>query len=148
MKRQIKFRAWHKAEEKMCEVNLLRPGVGAFLVGLIEEAEQIINIDDKRYLVTPRDWEAGRFCDIAEFELMQFTGLYDKEGRPIYEGDIIPAYNGKFNAAVEYENGSFMWAGLHLGYDEEEPFEAANTDRWAVVIGDIYSTPELLSNNK
>ena len=41
-KRDVKFKAWHKIECKMCEVEILRPGHGAFLVGLIPEEDQVI----------------------------------------------------------------------------------------------------------
>lgn len=138
MAREIRFRAWHKAEEKMCEVNLLRPGVGAFLVGLIEEAEQIVNLDDKQYLVTPRDWTPGRFCDVAEFELMQFTGLHDKNGREIYEGDILES-----DSFVD----TFSWTDGGYTFDRDTKDEVMTVHYPYEVIGNIYETPNLISTN-
>lgn len=95
--------------------------------------------------------------------VMQFTGLKDKNGKEIYEGDILNI-NGIFTAKtiigipfikaiVEFDNGSFManireneidrnvylWLVNHGDYNQAE------------VIGNIYENPELifkyLSNN-
>lgn len=76
-------------------------------------------------------------------ELMQFTGLFDKNGKEIYEGDIVKAWVGDINKdiirEVEYLGSSFgIW-------DEFNVFQ--NLDEWAdnaiEVIGNIYENPEL-----
>lgn len=80
----------------------------------------------------------------------QFTGLYDKNGKEIYEGDILSSYyhleKGKPNhAPVVYKNGAFTWHGKPLGYDEEA-LEPSSTD-WSIITGNIYENPELIDTN-
>lgn len=120
----------------MCEVELLRPGIGAFLSGVSPGPDQVF---DRSVIIAPAH---GRFCDMAEIELLQFTGLTDKNGREVYEGDIIKTSFG-WPCVVEYKSASFMWAGLHLGYDEEEPYEETDS-AWGEVIGNLYENPEML----
>lgn len=77
----------------------------------------------------------------------QWTGLKDKSGKEIYEGDIIPSLNGTGNSIVSFENGTFTWHGEPLGWDlftQESP-EEIKTETWAIIIGNIYENPELIN---
>lgn len=66
------------------------------------------------------------------YELQQFTGLKDKNGKEIYEGDIMRCNDLGF-VRVEWTDERFGWS----------PFVAKNDTSWEVV-GNIYENPELL----
>jgi uncharacterized phage protein (TIGR01671 family) len=85
------------------------------------------------------------FCDFDEVEFMENTGLKDKNGRYIYEGDIVTV-NGTWNCIIKYKQSSCAfvlksidsrWSVGYFGnYDAiEEMLE---------VIGNIYENKELL----
>lgn len=81
--------------------------------------------------------------------LMQFTGLKDKRGLDIYEGDILKGIYkdsqqlngyGEYFITVEFRNGCFGWVGNTNTFQSvsQEPFNDE------IVIGNIYENPELL----
>src|SRR5690242_192549 len=68
----------------------------------------------------------------------QFTGLLDKNGREIYEGDVL-GYPGKVRAVVYWDSGAFKT------FDGEFRFFMEDSDlSLAEVIGNIYEHPELV----
>jgi uncharacterized phage protein (TIGR01671 family) len=76
-------------------------------------------------------------------ELMQYTGLKDKKGKEIYEGDIITVNdsNGKkVICVVEWEHSG--WGKRSINYGQ------AIWERWNEyqVIGNIHENPELLKS--
>lgn len=127
--REIKCRAWHKLNKKMFEVFSFCPQYIKILVG--------IRTAQKLY----RD----------EFEiLMQFTGLKDKNGVEIYEGDILKYFNPY--SKNEYVN-VIKWDSLFAGFaffDKIESRWAKESDFLKIIdtieiIGNIYENPELLA---
>ncbi len=79
----------------------------------------------------------------------QYTGLKDKNGKEIYEGDIITTDLERPYLIVEYRNGAFM-INCNDGSDDyydiffrtsEEPQEVW---KYGEVIGNIHDNPELM----
>ena len=78
-----------------------------------------------------------------EIELMQSTGLYDKNGQEIFEGDIFGAKkDGLLNGIIEYRVDLGMWTNNLIRYNNFE--RLCNVASSREVIGNIYQTPELL----
>lgn len=90
----------------------------------------------------------GNGSELSSFELMQYTGLKDKNGVEIYEGDII-FWNNKYKSIVSYKNGSFVRSyrngNIYLLYDSNIEDEILIDYK---VIGNIYQNPYLLEVNR
>ena len=105
----------------------------------------------------------GRFAyevaEIVPYTIGQFTGLTDKNGKKIFEGDIIKFHKFRYEpdwvGTVSYDYCSYIATGrMPLAYekriDEDPfycPFEVAlsSIDNGAIeIIGNIYDNPELL----
>ena len=122
--REIKFRAWHKEKKIIGEV-----------LG--------IDILHKEIFFSNEDVDCYEHVDFKNIELMQYTGLKDKNGKEIYEGDILFESFGEKYYKVVFENGSFR--AEFEGDFEEYSFDLIDVVAQGYeVLGNIYQNPELL----
>ena len=125
--REIKFRAWIKEKKAIFEVILI-DYVTKKVTYLLERVGHFLSIRD------------AKFNDV---EFMQYTGLEDKNGKEIYEGDILSNGNDEKPYKIIFENGSFR-AELE-GDFEEYSFDLIDVvAQGCEVAGNIYENPELM----
>ena len=123
--REIKFRAWLKEERKMVNVETLFIGINRLCFGN-SKTEDLF------------------FRDFEEVELMQYTGVKDKNGKEIYEGDItICKYGPQIAMEVKWVDEGFRTLGKYDG-DNYVGFVRNNEE----VIGNIYENKNLLEENR
>ena len=130
--REIKFRAWLKEERKMVNVETLFIGINRLCFGN-SKTEDLF------------------FRDFEEVELMQYTGLKDKNGKEIYEGDIIKykfPYDRRLNhiSPVKFLETETSF-GVKDRYGNEIPLYMITTNNFFEVIGNIYENKNLLEEN-
>lgn len=120
MKRTIEFRVWIPEKEKM----------------LYQSAHSL-----KDFLNRIESWGTKE-----PYDLLQWTGLVDKNKKKIYERDIIPVWTDQeltTNSIVTFENGCFVKKGKTYSY----PISWQNTPE-NEVIGNIYENPEAIKDDQ
>ena len=125
-----RFRAWDKETKTMIEVS---------------------SINFEEHLILGGYWEFGQTESIKfdEIELMQSTGLKDKNGKEIFEGDIVD-YKGR-KAVIKWHGSyaSFIYRFVDELQERASDWEPLFLACYHFeVIGNIYENPELLEGKE
>ncbi len=122
MNRKIEFRVWHiQANEFVWP--------------------QIVAVDGAGFqLHYNNGWREVR---AERFVVQQFTGLHDKNGKEIYEGDILGADSVTGTYEVYWSEHQAAWAAK--GGTAHLPAWLNSFTLGLEVIGNIYENPELLT---
>lgn len=122
-----KYRAWDKELQTILDVSL---------------------IDFKKGVLVGEHWEFGEtnFMSFDEIVIMQTTGLLDKNGKEIFEGDILGTKDGLLNGVVEYRSDLGMWTNSLIRYNNFERLCTVANSR--EIIGNIHENPELLEDKE
>lgn len=95
-------------------------------------------LSDKNYIHD--EHLEGEFL-IDEDTICQYTGLTDKNGKKIWENDIVQA--GRYKGTVEYKDGCFVIKWYNVKFLRKDLGYWADLDGFHTV-GNIYDNPELL----
>lgn len=144
MTREIKFRAWDD-RNKVWLCGYEHPNLGGFsLLGetiLLGEWSGVL----ERFLMGRDGYEP------EDLIVMQYTGLKDKNGKEIYEGDIIATSNDAEDGCDAWgkeENGyvkvSIDVNGVHFGnWCWQDEYSMTHV-KYCEVVGNEFENPELL----
>lgn len=143
--KEIKFRAWDKIKKEM----------------VASEYYNLVSFEGDAY-----QFELGKLLKAPELELMQYTGLKDKNGVEIYEGDIIRILYTDWASKPENDprtleqyliedkclvgkivyNAPKFEINFGIGKYGDEDFGSVRhgPHGWIEVIGNIYENQELL----
>lgn len=138
--RKIKFKAWDKKNNKMID-NIV--GIRFYPGGIVVDYQ------------TEGGFEETECGDV---ELIQFTGLHDKNGKEIWEGDVVEygttSYGGfdtvSVNVMAEIIFAYSRWYTKTIRARPNRMFSNMEGDDFSCseVIGNIYENPELLKEAK
>ena len=99
------------------------------------------------------DWNMGGWSDVEidPSTLGQYTGLRDKNGKEIYEGDIVESISGKVGYVIflQQEMGYVVvWDNCDTRLGHRNRGEGYKCDGSIEVIGNIYDNPELINKEE
>ena len=120
--REIKFRVWNKRLKELLKVDKIK--------------------FDKKDKIKSVHTGIGISGEVDEIELLQFTGLKDKNGKEIYEGDIIKHNELTGYCVIEWKK--LCWCLKHIGWNSVGLRQYNSSEM--KVIGNIHENPELLKN--
>jgi uncharacterized phage protein (TIGR01671 family) len=138
--REIKFRAWDKEKKEMF-YNFCISNTGGWFGNDKDDDED--NLFDH--------------YDFDKIEIMQYTGLKDKNGKEVYEGDVVKVLDGtllllnrdwidpkkeEITCQVVFYRGCFVLQTLNINPYYIDLYKDGRY--YLEVIGNIYESPELL----
>ena len=137
MKREIKFRVWDHNTNTMMIPDYFELYDGK--IGWIEASREAGPV-------------SGNDGCPDQFEIMQYTGLKDKNGREIYEGDIVKVFDDdgdSFVSEISWQKDYpafdlVRWPNHYYDSNALSAIVSGETEQTMAVIGNIYENPELL----
>jgi uncharacterized phage protein (TIGR01671 family) len=114
--REIKFRAW--TEEKMISPENMNGIGGEFYRGALEKHSD----------------------PIEDYVLMQYTGLKDRNGKEIYENDIIQFINSDAKYRIVWDDEDACWNAEYIGGNSTRQALRNSSAKYKEVVGNIYET--------
>ena len=118
-----KYRMWTRITSKLHRVD-----------GLYFDNKEVQYIDEVGIL---------RFIKFENTILMQSTGLRDKNGKEIFDGDILFGHAGEdFWEVVEFDEADGKWVRKDLCYYSK--LDLSENNEFMEIVGNIYENPEFL----
>lgn len=126
--RELKVRAWYKPYKQMCNVSMLQFDYDGTICAAV---------------IIEKPFNDQRLAKIDDLIIEQDTGLKDRNGTEIYEGDVIKVERDGIIYRVEWIHGGF---GLEPRYNSPFYPRLGNVElrEKIEVIGNIHENPELL----
>lgn len=91
--------------------------------------------------IIDEDSVAGEWLVNNDLVLMQSSGMRDKNGKEIFDGDVLGSIDGMLNGVVKYNSKLGMWTNDLLLYNNFEKLWSIADSR--EIVGNIYENPEL-----
>ena len=131
--REIKFRAWLKEEKKMVNVET------------IDFTDKSIQYLEKNEFINAY---LSRRMIFGDVELMQYTGLKDKNDKEIYEGDILFFRDENMKYVAVWQDTAFIIKSIEIRKYSEKMYWLDDTEICCEIVGNIYENKNLLEENK
>lgn len=147
--REIKFKFWSKTENKFLDDYYI-----CIRMGLPYELEVGQTVYDEGFSYNTLEFPTDDIgCEVSSSDVvvLQYTGLKDKNGKEIYEGDILRHVDDKglMNWIISFNDGSFVLQNIGVdGYLHGTHSLHQNNTSLREVIGNIYENQELLNQTK
>ena len=123
--KSLKFRVWDK--EREC---------------YLDETELAGITPDGKYILYIEEEEISRLEVEENYIVEQYTGLKDKDGREIYEGDVVNIQGIKYY--VDFEYGGFWFNNDNRKWKANRPFTHFQEINDTEVVGNIHENADLL----